>query len=78
MGGRNKFQSLIGRLKTDEGNQWHVFGATFQSLIGRLKTLNDKLLHNLSFLFQSLIGRLKTLIKLFFGRFVNRVSIPYR
>ena len=56
------FQSLIGRLKTFEGEiPQRVIGIVFQSLIGRLKTMKLATVINEFTMFQSLIGRLKTL-----------------
>ena len=55
-----KFQSLIGRLKTNQGIRRLGICLWFQSLIGRLKTVGAGVADRLRQLFQSLIGRLKT------------------
>ncbi len=59
----NTFQSLIGRLKTEEELKDILQEIQFQSLIGRLKTSNRKDDKGNYLTFQSLIGRLKTKIK---------------
>ncbi len=57
-----KFQSLIGRLKTGIGriSGGQAENPVFQSLIGRLKTWFPLPGGTSTMLFQSLIGRLKT------------------
>ena len=74
-----KFQSLIGRLKTEmtrsQGFSLHMF----QSLIGRLKTPSaEGLLEAVPDSFQSLIGRLKTAFRISSRQIGESVSIPHR
>ncbi len=73
------FQSLIGRLKTNQYSGYSLLLChSFQSLIGRLKTAVNIASSVSISRFQSLIGRLKTL----YGDIMERrrvyVSIPYR
>ena len=57
---KRTFQSLVGRLETDDEiidlDDWIVF----QSLVGRLETLATPTTPYSKFAFQSLVGRLET------------------
>ena len=73
-----RFQSLIGRLKTAPDTELHHLLQWFQSLIGRLKTAMRSASVSVPMTFQSLIGRLKT-VECFRVRVqYQAVSIPHR
>ena len=57
-----KFQSLIGKIKTNITGTALLFIAEFQSLIGKIKTYYRSLEDILEAVFQSLIGKIKTRI----------------
>ena len=57
----NKFQFLIGRLKTNHAGERQIYFIVFQFLIGRLKTNLRESGNIEQDLFQFLIGRLKTM-----------------
>ncbi len=72
------FQSLVGRLKTLEGEKRLNIFTLFQSLVGRLKTQRDEGILVIGGWFQSLVGRLKTLICVPLLLLLSIVSIPRR
>ena len=73
-----RFQSLTGRLKTDDARARVAVAPEFQSLTGRLKTTLIEWRLVAEELFQSLTGRLKTYLVALGDNTRIGVSIPHR
>jgi len=72
------FQSLVGKLETNESGVEMNKRSMFQSLVGKLETDTSKIVDFVAYGFQSLVGKLETMGEIKINKEVEQVSIPCR